>query len=213
MLSNFDLEKMPLVWLKHSSITHAPIGWFSKARGLGQRSRLLSMPIAQVLFPITAADEHGATNRTDLLCRNSLALMAVAVAALCVVIRPTIILLYGKEFLACADVFRALGLGLVVWPIAHFLGVHIAARGSPKKVFLASLLPLLLAPVACGTLISWYGAVGAGMAVTILYTVRLLALIVVYVRTTDSSVADVLCPRLADVAEYKRVLLNLWRMR
>ncbi|MCK4784921.1 MAG: hypothetical protein KAV87_14305, partial [Desulfobacteraceae bacterium] len=53
-----------------------------------------------------------------------------------------------------------------------------------------------------------YGAVGAGLSVSIIYTVWTLLRLVVYVRITGASFSEILFPRRSDLAYGVRVLKN-----
>jgi O-antigen/teichoic acid export membrane protein len=207
MLFNFLVEELPLLLLKTLSGNAASVGLMSRAQGLARQPRGVALPIAQVLFPFTAASEDAAaTQRTNVLCRNTLLLVGVFVALLLVFIRPLLLLLYGEEFVPAADIFYALAVGAAIWPTSHFLAIHIAATGAPKQASVASFIASLSAIALCATLIPAYGAIGAGMAASGIYLIRVALLLVIYCRLTSASPLEVLFPQRTDLTYYRRVL-------
>ncbi|MCK4821382.1 oligosaccharide flippase family protein, partial [bacterium] len=175
MFSAFFIEELPLILLKTFSANNVSIGLFTKARGLGRLSRIVAAPVAQVLFPFTAASEKDlATKRTNILCRNSLMIMAVVVPFMMLFAKPIIVLLYGEEFLFSVDIFYTLVPGIISWPLARFLGTHVAASGNSKALFFMTLVTLAGAIPICWHLIPRYGAIGAGLSVSAIYMVRVL---------------------------------------
>jgi O-antigen/teichoic acid export membrane protein len=216
MLSNFVVEELPLLLLKSLSGNAASVGLMSRAQGLARQPRVIALPIGQVLFPFTAAsDDDAATQRTNVLCRNSLLVVSLFVAALTLFIRPLLQLLYGEEFLPATEIFYALALGAAVWPTSHFLAIHIAASGAPKHAFVASSIASVAAIALCATLIPAYGAIGAGISATAIYVIRVAVLLVIYHRLTAASPFEVLLPQRSDLIYYRRILeaLPLDRLR
>jgi O-antigen/teichoic acid export membrane protein len=207
MLSNFLVEELPLLLLKTISGDATAVGLMSRAQRLSREPRTVAFTIAQVLFPFTAASEDAvATQRTNLLCRNSLLLVGIFVLALLPFIRPILLLLYGEEFVPAAEIFYALALGAVIWPMGHFLAIHIAASGEPRRAFLASFTAALCAGLLCLLLIPAYGAVGAGLCATAVYVIRTAMLVVIYRRSTGASAFQVLFVQRSDLGQYRRLL-------
>jgi O-antigen/teichoic acid export membrane protein len=206
MFANFFVGELPLIILKKLSAYNAPIGLFARARGVGRLSRLVTLPVSQVLFPYTAASEKAeASNRTNVLCRNILLLMLLGVGVAVLVIKPLIILLYGEEFIPAAKIFYTLAPGIVFWPLGHFLGVHVAASGKPKRIFLASSFNAVVAAVICWLLIPRYGAIGAGLSASSIYFVQALLSIIIYVNLTGAHFTEALFVRKSDRAYYQRI--------
>jgi len=208
ILVNFFVEELPLLLLKTFKISNADIGLFRNARALGQQSKIVAVPVSQVLFPYTAAAEQkDATRRTNLLCRNSIWLMAVTTVVTLPIIKPLIVLLYGQEFVDSARIYCAMIIGTIVWPAGNFLAIHVAAAGKPRVVFLASVLIVASAFAACWYLIPRYGVMGAGIAFSIINVIQTGVRMVVYCRETGSSYRDVLLLGESDFQAYAK----LWR--
>jgi O-antigen/teichoic acid export membrane protein len=207
MLSNFLVEELPLILLKSFSADNTPVGLMSRAQNLARLQRMAVAPVAVVLFPYTAASqEDEATRRTNILCRNSLVLIAALVGLLALFIRPILVLLYGEAFLPAAEIFYALAPGAAFWPVGHFTAIHLAASGHPKPAFLSSLAAAAVAAGLCAVLIPRYGAVGAGLSATGIYAVRTILLLRVYVRQSGTPLAEVVMPRKADWIHYRKLL-------
>jgi O-antigen/teichoic acid export membrane protein len=216
MLSNFLVEELPLLLLKTISGDATAVGLMSRAQRLSREPRNVAFTIAQVLFPFTAASEDAAaTQRTNVLCRNSLLLVGIFILGLAPFIRPILLLLYGEEFVPAAEIFYALALSAVIWPMGHFLAIHIAASGAPRQAFLASFTAALCAGLLCLLVIPVYGAVGAGLCATVVYVIRTAVLVVTYRRLTGASLSQVLFVQRTDLGYYRRLLnvLPLNRLR
>ncbi len=211
MFLNFFIEDLPLILLKTFAAGNIPVGLFAKAQGIGRQSRIVALPIAQMLFPYTATSKReDASRRTNILCRNTLVVMLLIVVFMMIFIKPLILILYGEAFLPAAKVFYALSLGIVIWPIGHFLGIHVAASGSPKQVFLVSLLTSLSAVVVCSLMISKYGAIGAGLSVSGIYTIHTFLRLLIYMKFTETSFIEICLPRWTDLEYYRKTVKMLF---
>lgn len=216
MFANFLVEELPLVLLKKYTASNVLVGLFSRARNLGRQSRNIVEPVAGVLFPFTAASrEEDAVRRTNILCRNSLLIMAATMGFMVIFIKPIILVLYGSEFLPAVPIFQALAAGVVIYPFGHFLEVHVSASGRPRDIFLASLSTLATGVVIAWALIPRFGVIGAGWSVSLIYLVRALFRYVAYVRLTGTSLAEVMLPRRQDLTYYKYLLktVSFWPPR
>ncbi|NVM20295.1 MAG: oligosaccharide flippase family protein [Desulfobacterales bacterium] len=206
MFSAFFIEELPLILLKTFSANNVAVGLFTKARGLGRQSRIVAEPVAQVLFPFTAASEKElATKRTNILCRNSLMIMALVVSLMALFIKPIIVFLYGEEFLPSADIFYVLVPGIAFWPLGRFLGTHVVGSGKSKVMLFMSLITLAVTIPVCWYLIPRYGAIGAGLSVSAIYMVRVLLGLLVYKRIIGTPISEVLVPRRTDWVYYERL--------
>jgi O-antigen/teichoic acid export membrane protein len=166
-------------------------------------------PVSMVLFPFTASSSgREGSDRTNALCRNALAVMAVVVGVGMLLIRPAVILLYGTRFLPVVPVFYAAAAGFLFWPVGQFLGVHIAAAGKPNIVFLLSLVTVFFTLACCRWLVPEYGAVGAGLCVTLVSLFQTLSRTVAYMCLTQTSLAQIYVMSRSDWRYYYRLLLR-----
>jgi len=213
MFANFFIEELPLVLLKKITIgssvgaQNASVGFFSKARGLGRQSRIVALPVAQVLFPYTAASkEHLGIKRTNTLSRNYLLIMIPIALVMVLCIKPVIYFFYGQSFMPAVKIFYALAPGICLWPYGHFLGVHVAASGKPKIVFFSSCVILAAAIVICWALIPAYGAFGAGLSVSAIYIVQAIVRVLVYRKVTGAGFKEILFFHKEDLKYYNKLL-------
>jgi len=213
MFANFFIEELPLILLKKIAIgpsvgvQNASLGFFSKARGLGRQSRIVALPVAQILFPYTAASkEHLAIKRTNTLSRNYLLIMIPIALVMVLCIKPVIYFFYGQSFMPAVKIFYALAPGMCLWPYGHFLGVHVAASGKPKIVFLSSCVILAAAIVICWALIPAYGAFGAGLSVSAIYIVQAIVRVLVYRKVTGAGFREILFIHKEDLKYYDKLL-------
>jgi len=207
MFSTFLLEELPFILLKMFSGNNALLGIFSRARGLERRFRIAATPISQVLFPYTAASSKAqGTERTNVLCRNYTALMAISVPLMALFIKPIILVLYGEAFLPSAKIFWYLMPGIFLWPSGYFITVHLAASGKPMIVFFTSLATVIVTASTCSFLIPRYGAIGAGVSLSVSFATQTLLNLLLYIKYTDSSFSKVLFPKRTDWLYYRRVL-------
>ena len=213
MFVNFFIEELPLILLKKLTPTspglsaNTPLGLFSKARGLGRQSRIVALPVAQVLFPYTAASkERLAIKRTNTLSRNYLLIMIPIALIMVLCIKPVVYFLYGSSFLPSVKVFYALAPGICLWPFGHFLGVHVAASGKPRLVFFSSCVILATAIIICWFLIPAYGAFGAGLSVSAIYLVQAVIRVLIYKKVTGTGFKELFLFQKQDMEHYTKVL-------
>ncbi len=198
MLANFFLEQLPLLMLPHFS-TKSGVGFFAQARNLSMRTRMIAEPFSKMLFPFTAAsEEKDAVSRTNILCRSFSIIMICICICSVIFIKPLILLLYGKAFLRTVTLFYALVPGMLSWPISQFLGVHIAASGFPKLVFVTSLCSVICAGILSSFLIPAYGDFGAVLSVSAIFVILACLRIGMYKKLTGSLVRDVIFPKWSD---------------
>ena len=210
MFSNFLCEELPLIFLKNISLANSQVGFFARARGIGNYTRLITQPVSQMLFPFTAASsETIATRRTNVLCRNSTLIAVFTIGLMTILAKTIIVLLYGEEFLPAVRVFYALAPGFIFWPLGHFIGIHIAASGRPKNVFIRSLITVILAVPISYFLISRYGMIGAGLSVTCVNVIQILLRLQLYSRLTRTNYRQVLFIHSSDIIYYKYAFQSL----
>ena len=207
MLTNFLVEEIPLIFLKLFVSSNIQVGLFHKARTLGRQSRLVALPVSQVLFPYTANSQEAASvNRTNTLCRNSILVMGVLIGLSAMLIKPIILFLYGEAFLPSAAIFYGLAIGVIVWPCSNFLGVHIAAAGRPKLLSLLSVASLVIAAAVYWPVISRCGTAGIGWGISTVYVVQLILRLAGYLHITKTSLWQVLIPQRHDLKYYFRLV-------
>lgn len=192
MFANFFNHQLPLILLKKIVPDNSMVGLYSKAVGLGEQSQIISDPIAKLLFPFTASSQkEEATQRTNLLCRNSLFIMFFVVGLMALLAVPLIRFLYGEEFIPAARIFYFIAPSVIFWPCSHFLSVHVAASGQPKAVFFVGLMTMAAASGAGWLLIGSYGMVGAGITMSLATIISAILRLLLYVKVTGTKASKV----------------------
>jgi O-antigen/teichoic acid export membrane protein len=210
LFSNFLCDELPLMLLKKTSLMNVPVGLFLRARGIGRQTQILFQPVSQMLFPFTAASkEKVAIRRTNVLCRNFILVTVAMIGPATILIKPLIVILYGKEFLPAAGVFYAAAPSFILWPLIRFIGIHIAASGKPKPVFLLGLITVLLGAPISYYLISQYGMVGAGLSMSIINVIMIILNLLLYTKLTGAPVSEVIFPRFSDITYYWQAFESL----
>jgi len=210
MFSNFLCDELPLMLLKKISLMNTPVGLFLRARGIGRHTNILIQPVSQMLFPFTAtSQETVAVRRTNILCRNFMLIAAAVTGLVTLFIEPMIVFLYGEKFLPATNVFYAIAPSFIFWPVGRFIGIHIAASGKPKHVFLLGLITLLFGAPISYILISEYGMVGAGLSMSIINLISIFLQLQLYIKLTGTHFSEVIFPRFSDTTYYKQALDSL----
>jgi O-antigen/teichoic acid export membrane protein len=210
MFSNFLCDELPLILLKKISLMNVPVGLFLRARGIGRHTNIIIQPVSQMLFPFTAtSQETVAVRRTNILCRNFMLVAAAIIGLVTIFIKPMIVILYGEEFLPATGVFYAIAPSFIFWPVGRFIGIHIAASGKPKQVFILGLITLLFGAPISYFLISEYGMVGAGLSMSIINVISIFLQLLLYIKLTGTHFSEVIFPRFSDTTYYKQALDSL----
>jgi O-antigen/teichoic acid export membrane protein len=210
MFSNFLCDELPLMLLKKISLMNVPVGLFLRARGIGRHTNIIIQPVSQMLFPFTAtSQETVAVRRTNILCRNFILIAAATIGLVTLFIKPMIVILYGEEFLPATKVFYAIAPSFIFWPICRFIGIHIAASGKPKQVFLLGLITLLFGAPISYFLISEYGMIGAGLSMSIINVISIFLQLLLYIKLTGTLISEVIFPRFSDITYYQQALHSL----
>lgn len=210
MLVNITIDEMPRLFLKVFTVNNTDIGLLSAARNLSQESRLVAIPIAQVLFPYTAASkEEVAIRRTNILCRNSVLLMLIVSLIAGILAKPLILLFYGSEFLVSVPIFWAMLPAMIVFPLNHFVEIHLAASGYPKEACTASASSLVFGILLSAILIPQFEVIGAAVTISGIALVRTISRLWIYNKVTGVSCFSLLVPIPSDISNYKTFLRML----
>lgn len=212
MFANFFNHQLPLILLKKIVPDNSLVGVYSKAVGLGEQSQIISDPIAKLLFPFTAASQKDeATQRTNLLCRNSLFIMVFVVGMMVLLAVPLIRFLYGEEFIPAAPIFYLIAPSVIFWPCSDFLAIHVAASGQPKAVFFVGLMTLLMASGAGWFLIGSNDMVGAGITMSLATISSTILRLLLYVKVTGTKISKVMVMQKEDWYYYITKLKEMRR--
>jgi O-antigen/teichoic acid export membrane protein len=189
------------------------VGFYAVALGLAEKLWFVSESASTVLFPTVSAekDERERKAFTPLVSRNILLITAVGGVALFVVSQWVVVLLYSREFLPAAQLFRILLPGIVFLSGARILANDIAGRGRPLLNTYVGGLGVL---VQVGLNLAWiprFGAAGSAWATTISYGIVLAARLWVYMKLSGNSLAEVILPQVSDLLIYRQLARLAWR--
>lgn len=168
-------------FLLNGFVGAAAVGLYSVAVALAEMLWYLPNAVGFVLFPRAAATPAAVMNRlTPRVLAATLTLTALAAAALAVIGRTLIVLVFSAGFAAAYGPLLALLPGVVLLGGAKVLVNDIAGRGFPQHNSLAAGVGLAVTVVGDLLLIPRYGAVGAGLASSAAYTIVFLMSLFLY---------------------------------
>jgi O-antigen/teichoic acid export membrane protein len=172
----------------------AEAGWYSTATSLAEIAWYLPIAISTVLFPVAAAMKgEDSARMVCKVCRWSLWIMAMAVAAL-VILSPWMVpLLYGEEFRPTVSAINALAIGIVTNGFFQILGIHLAARKQLRTLTLITATGFVLNLVLNLIWIPRWGIIGAGLASTVSYSATGLITAWIFIKTSRQRWSELFC--------------------
>lgn len=191
----------------------AAVGFYSVAVGVAEKLWFVSESASIVLFPTISAekDERERKTFTPIVSRNILLITTLGAAALFVMSRWVIVLLYSGEYLPTVRLFRILLPGIVFLSGARILANDIAGRGKPLLNTYVGGLGVLVQVALNLAWIPRFGAAGAAWATTISYGIILAARLCVYLKISGNSLAEVILPQSSDWLLYRQLARLAWR--
>jgi len=208
LLSNLMVYKVDIFFVK-GFLGNTQLGFYSVGAALAGLIWMIPNAIGFVLLPVSA---RRASERSELALRLCRIQMGVNVLAgpLLAAAAPLLILIYGERFWPALWPLYALLPGILMHPIFKYLTTNLAARGEQRVPLLISIGGLILDVALILLLVprsAWYGGiVGAGLASTIAYSWKALALALYYVRYRGARYRDIFWPTRSDWR-------SLWSLR
>lgn len=178
-----------------------PTGVYSVAVATGQPLTLLGSVVGILVFQrsVSQGDLQQRTQNTNRAVRLLVPVLAFTAIGLGSVAIWLIPIIYGSEFAGATVALLLLLPGLVAFSIEVVLMNYIAGEGSPPVVFIAPLVGVVLNVAANLVLIPLMGIEGAALTSSFAYFVVLTIVVVYYIRTTATTVRELLLVRCADV--------------
>jgi stage V sporulation protein B len=162
-----------------------------------------------LIFPVVAAgSDAGATELTERTVRLSLLVVAIAAVLLIAVADPLLATAFGAMYEPAAPALRILAVAMLPLSLSRILAGDLKGRGRPGSVSLAMLVALAATVVLDLLLIPGFGIAGAGLASLGAYSISAAILIVLFVRRTGASLAN-LVPGRADLGTLLRAARGL----
>jgi len=198
-LFNYRLDQ----FLVAAFVTRAAVGHYTVAVGLAEAVWWVSSAVAIVMLPrLTEMESERAGVLTPVVCRNTLAVSAVAAIAIGVVSPLAIRILFGREFDPAFWPLVLLMPGVVAASATRVLGSYLFSQGRVIYNTYATFLALGVTLALDLALIPWLEVEGAAIASSVAYTCALAATLYWFRAVSGRGIAEALVIRRKDFAEY-----------
>ncbi len=198
-LFNYRLDQ----FLVAAFVTRAAVGQYTVAVGLAESVWWISTAVALVLMPrLSSMDSERASEVTPIICRNTLALSALAAIAIAVVSPAVIRVLFGAEYDPAVLPLILLMPGIVAGSATRVLGSYLFSQGKIRYNAFATLVALAATIVLDFALIPSLEVEGAAIASSIAYVFALIATLFWYRKVSGGGIALALIPQREDLDLY-----------
>ncbi|HZP25845.1 MAG TPA: oligosaccharide flippase family protein, partial [Dehalococcoidia bacterium] len=181
------------VFLVASFAGSTALGYYAVAFGMAEMLWHIPFALGAVFFPKAAAlDLEANAEAAAITCRRAVFITALVSLGLLACARFLITFLYGNEFSAAVTAFYILLPSASLYTVHKVLSSSLAARGMPEASLYGGILSF---PVTIGLgflLIPRLGIEGAAIASVCAYTVNATVILVLFLRVTGRSIADIL---------------------
>jgi len=168
---------------------------------------LMKIPEATgtVMFPrLAASADHDAHVATTRVCRSTLFILALGIAAFAIVAPIAIPFAYGNKFDGAIKPLLILLPGLLMMALYQLLTRNFTSRSKQRVNIMAACIALALNVSLNIFLVPRYGISGAALANGMSYGAAALILLVVFLRDSGHSVGETLLVRPAEIFEIAR---------
>jgi len=210
VIFNFLNYKLGIILIKHF-LTVSDVSYFQIATGIAQRFWYFPNAMGALLFPTLLAMEKGSAEFSAKICRNNMFLMVILAVIAIFIIRPVVVLLYGKEYEAVSYALYSLLWGIVIFPFYRFLVAFFASEKKLGIGIFASIVGIIVNIIANVLLIPRYGIVGAGVASSISYSVLSIILLLFFRAYTKIRFREILVPNSEDFRMYARTAKKVFQ--
>jgi O-antigen/teichoic acid export membrane protein len=209
-LFNYRLDQ----FLVAAFVTRAAVGHYTVAVGLSEAVWWISSAVAIVLLPrLTEMESERASEVTPVICRNTLAISAVAALGMIVVSPAAIRVLFGEEFDPAFLPLVLLMPGIVCASATRVLGSYLFSQGRIVYNTYAVFIALGVTLVLDFLLIPWLEVEGAAIASSIAYGCALVATLYWFRRVSGRGAGEALVIRAEDRELYADLLRRLPRLK
>jgi enterobacterial common antigen flippase len=162
------------------------VGYYSIASQISDAVAIFPQSIALVLFPrLVSNNRHRARATMENALRTG-AVLAVGCVALWFVAPPAIQFAFGPRFLPAVPVVRSMLPGILLVGVTTIISQYLAAGGMPVSVVATWFAGVALTAALGRVLVHRYGAVGAGMTLSVTYGMILIVLTVLAWRMASA---------------------------
>jgi O-antigen/teichoic acid export membrane protein len=210
----------PDLFILNAYATTAATGIYSVSLSITSAGFIISQSLATAVLPRSAAlrdldpaDSRLVSERAAVSAVRHAVLVSIGAVIALATILLLVPLVWGGEFK------RAIEYGLILLPGVGLLGVGrvmVAAftgRGHPHFALAVGLLSFPATLVAYLLVIPEHGTTGAAIVSSISYVTAALLAALLFFRTVDTSVREVLVPTRADIRDYRRFAGRLRKTR
>ena len=178
------------------------VGLYAVGVGVAQLVVTLTNAMGTVLFPrISGASTEEIRRFLPRIARLSVLAAVLCGLGLVAIGRPLIIFVYGAAFEASYAPMAILLPGIVMLCLSRVCEVYLTGQGRPGIVSAAAGVSLVVNLGANLLLIPSFGINGAAMASTLSYSLSTAMLMVLFLRSIDLRVRDIVVPRWADLTD------------
>lgn len=205
---NYLNHRFDLILIKHF-LTASDLSFYQIPVNICERMWQIPAAMVSVLFPTLLAMKRGSGEFTAKVSRSNFALMLVLGAVITASAGFFVPILYGREYLPMLPAFYSVIWGVVISPVAKFLGVYFASRKQISINIYASLAGFACNIVLNLLMIPRIGIVGAGIATSISNTVWALILVWHFTRQEKMGLQDILILKKGDIREIRDRLTEM----
>jgi O-antigen/teichoic acid export membrane protein len=181
------------VFILHAIGGTEQVGYYSVASQVADTLSILPQSIATVLFPRLVASRSGRLQATLRDATTTATLLGVSCAVIWLLSDSAIRLVFGPRFAPAGPVLRSMLPGVLLLGVISVVSQYLAASGFPISVVVTWFAAAALSVCLSLTLVSRYGAVGAGHALSVTYGLLLIVMLFLCWRT--ERVITVAAPR------------------
>ena len=171
---------------------------------MGQQNALLlcmiTSAVGTFLYPlVTRENENNGNMITIRTCRLCMLILVILAVFGAVLVKPAVLILYGKTFLPQVEPFLIILPGVVLYGASTLLSSYFLGKGKPGIVLKLSFIPLLTQLVLCTILIPRFGIIGAAISTSISYALAGIFNIIIFSALVGVTIQDAVVPRKADL--------------
>jgi O-antigen/teichoic acid export membrane protein len=210
---NYLNHRFDIILIKHF-LTASDVSFYQIPVNICEKMWQVPNAMASILFPTLLAMDRGSGGFTAKVSRINFAIMLVVGTVITALAGYFVPILYGQEYLPMLPAFYSVIWGIVISPVATFLGVYFASRKQISKNIVASLSGFACNIVLNLIMIPRMGIVGAGIATSISNTVWALILAWYFTRQEKIGFHEVFVLKKGDIREVRDKLagaLSRWK--
>jgi antigen flippase len=179
------------VFILHALAGSEQVGYYSIASQITDAVAILPQSIALVLFPQLVSSRRNRGRTTVENALRTAIILAIICVAIWFVAPPAIQFAFGSRFLPAVPVVRAMLPGVLLVGVTAIVSQYLAASGMPVSVVVTWFGGVGLTAIMGRVLVHRYGAVGAGVTLSVTYGVILTVLSILTWRMAARSSQDV----------------------